>query len=91
MSKKWKDKLSAEEKEQVIRELKDFGLTDYQIESLMNYRGRVSMLVLRIMRDSPPIRVPLRARRRKFEWRKPSVWQVVATIRDCEKLGLITR
>jgi len=87
MSRKWKERLTQEERAQVTRELKDFGLTDYQIESLMNYRGRISMLVLQIMRDSPPLRMRIRGRE---VWRKPSVHMVVATIRDCQKLGLIT-
>jgi len=87
MTKKWKDRLSVKEREQVVKELRDFGLTDYQIESLMNWRGKVPMLVLQIMRDSPPLRMRIRGRE---VWRKPSVHMVVATIRDCQKLGLIT-
>jgi len=79
MTQTWKEKLTWEQKLQVEKELKQFGLDDHQIRSLMNYRGRVSELELNLMRDMPPNRWGKRA----------TIGAVQAAIASCKTLGLL--
>jgi len=76
--KRWKDRLTEEQREQVERELHDFGLDRRQIESLMNYRGAVTDLELKLMREMPDA-----------PRGRPTISSVKDALRTCKLLKLI--
>ena len=80
MSKKWKEKLTWEQKQQVTKELRTFGLDSRQIRSLMNHRGRVKEIELILMRDMPDT-----------PRGRPTLGSVKGAIYSCKLLGLIER
>lgn len=79
MPKTWNGKLTDAQKQQVTRELREFGLDNRQIESLMKFRGKVSEIELVLMRDLP-----------SSSWgRRPTISVVKDAIRTCVALHLV--
>lgn len=79
MGKTWEEKLTYEQKQQVIKELTAFGLDSRQIASLMKYKGKVSELELILMRNLPDSR-----------WgKRPTISVVKDAVRTCKTLGLL--
>ncbi len=77
-SKKWKEKLTLEQKQQVTKELRTFGLDSRQIRGLMDHRGRVKEIELILMRDMPDT-----------PRGRPTIGSVKGAISTCKKLHLI--
>ena len=77
---KWKDKLTLEQRTQVEKELREFGLDQRQINSLMNYHAKITELELILMRDMPDT-----------PRGRPTIGSIKAAIQSCKLLGLIER
>ena len=77
-SKTWEEKLTWEQKQQVTKELRTFGLDSRQIRSLMNSRCRVKEIELILMRDMP-----------NTPRGRPTIGSVKGAISSCKKLGLL--
>ncbi len=80
MSKTWEEKLTNEEKGNVIKELHNFGLDNRQINSLMKIKGKADELELIMMRDLP----------RNRYGRKATISSVRDILGTMKKLKLIT-
>lgn len=50
-TKKWEEQLTWDQKQQVTKELRNFGLDFRQMRSLMNHKGKVKEIELILMRD----------------------------------------